>query len=150
MTPGGKLADRWRKVVEEVRVSSGGGVRARVVEQGGVPLHSVLGKMLPVDGDVCSKEDCEPCLGRQSKHQSCHKVTLGGVGYEQKCMICKEKGKVALYHGESSRTLYTRSKEHYTGYTKRKADNPMYKHQMNFHPGQVAQFNTKASSLRTP
>ena len=34
---------------------------------------------------------------------------VGGVGYEQQCLLRLEEGKVALYHGETSRTLYTRS-----------------------------------------
>ena len=39
------------------------------------------------------------------------------------------------YSGESSRTFYTRTKEHLAGYATKKEDNPMLKHQLNFHPG---------------
>ena len=56
-----------------------------------------------------------------------------GVGYEQQCLLCLEEGKVALYHGETCRTLYTRSREHANGLKKHKTDNPMHKHICNHH-----------------
>ena len=145
ISPGGRLADKWRRIVEDVRASTGGEVRAKVIEQAGVPLHSMLGKAVPRCEDLCSKADCQPCLGKQTKHQSCHRGALGGVGYEQECLLCKEQGKVALYHGESGRTLYTRSKEHQRDLEKKKADNPMFKHLQNFHPGEVAKYNIKST-----
>ena len=127
-----------------MRVSTGGEVSARVVEQGGVPIHTVLDKPVHQDDDTCSKGDCIPCRSGQTKHQSCHRGAIGGVGYEQQCLLCLEEQKVAIYHGETSRTLYTRSKEHCTGQKKKKDDNPMHKQQANFHPGQEVQFSIKA------
>ena len=135
MTPGGRLAAKWKKVAEDIRWSTGGDVSARVVEQGGIPLHAVLGKPLPQQEDNCRKTDCQPCLGGQTKHQSCHQGALGGVGYELECNICKLEGKMAVYSGETSRTFYTRTKEHLSGFATKKEDNPMLKHQSNFHPG---------------
>ena len=147
ITPGGRLAEKWRRAVEDVRISSGGAVSAKVVEQGGIPLHSILVNTEPRCEDHCSKTDCQSCLSGQTKNQSCHRGALGGVGYEAECLICEQEGRIALYHGESSRTLYTRSKEHWNDYNKRKADKPLYKHQKNFHPGQVAQFKIKATKF---
>ena len=144
MTPGGRLAAKWRKVVEESRITSSGDVRAKVVEQGGVPLHAILVKPLPRSDDTCTKRDCQPCQGEQTRHLSCHKGTLGGVGYELQCNICKEEDKVAVYHGESSRTFYTRTKEHMAGYTSKRKENPILKHQTNFHPGQEPNYIMKA------
>ena len=145
ITPGDRLAEKWKKVAEEMRVSTGGEVCAKVVEQGGVPIHTVLVKPMPQQGDICTKGDCIPCRSGQTKNQSCHKGAIGGVGYEQQCLICLEDQKVAIYHGESSRTLYTRSKEHCAGLRQKKADNPMHKHQANFHPGLEADFSIKAT-----
>ena len=99
---------------------------------------------LPRWEDNCCKTDCQPCLGGQTRHQSCHKGALGGVGYEMECNICKEDNKVAVYHGESSRTLFTRTKEHMTGFTSKKKDNPLFKHQTNFHPGLQPNYTMKA------
>ena len=130
--------------MEDVRISTGGEVRGKIVEQGGVPLHSMLVKPLPRWKDSCNQADCQPCQGGQTRNQSCHQGALGGVGYELECKLCKEEGKVALYHGESSRTLYTRTKEHMNGHASKKKDNPIYKHQTNFHPGQEPNYTMKA------
>ena len=75
---------------------------------------------------------------------ACHRGALGGVGYEMECDQCKEEGKVALYHGQSSRTLPTRTKEHVAGYRKNHQDNPIVKHQANFHPGLQPKLSMKA------
>ena len=39
--PGGRLAERWKKVVEEMKSSSGGLVKAVVVEKPGLPCLSI-------------------------------------------------------------------------------------------------------------
>ena len=56
-SPGGRLAECWRKVAEEVRVSSGGLVRATVVEQPGVRLSALLVDNLPGEQDLCNKTE---------------------------------------------------------------------------------------------
>ena len=91
-----------------------------MVEQGGVPY---LPKSESQSEDKCNQQDSQSCFGGQSKLQSCHRGALGGMGYEQEFLRCKEEGKTALYHGETSRTLYTRSNEHWRDLRKRKADN---------------------------
>ena len=59
-SPGGRLAECWRKVAEEVRVSSGGLVRATVVEQPGVRLSALLVDNMPGEQDLCNKLECNP------------------------------------------------------------------------------------------
>jgi hypothetical protein len=73
ITPGGRLAERWRKVVMDVGVGTNGEVNAKVVEQGGIPIQAILNKP-PTDNDddECSKEDCLPCTSGQTKLKSCH------------------------------------------------------------------------------
>ena len=46
MSPGGTLEVRWRKVLEEMRASSGGLVRGYVTEQSGVLLLSPAGEVV--------------------------------------------------------------------------------------------------------
>jgi hypothetical protein len=125
-----------------------GEVNAKVVEQGGIPIQAILNKPPPdADDDECSKVDCLPCTSGQTRLKSCHRGAVGGVGYEQQCLLCLEEGNVALYHGETSRTLYTRSREHANGLKKQKADNPMHKHMCNHHPGQRPAFSTKVTKF---
>ena len=147
ITPGGRLAEKWRKIAEDVKVCTNGNVRAKIVEQGGIQLQAILNKPPPEDTDTCPKEDCLPCKSGQTKQKSCHRAAVGGVGYEQQCLLCLQDDKIALYHGETSKTLYKRSTQHAYGLNKKKADNPMYKHMSNFHPGLEPNFITKATKF---
>ena len=36
------MAEKWKRVAEEVRISSGGKVRAAVIEQSGLPISALL------------------------------------------------------------------------------------------------------------
>ena len=125
MSPGGRLASKWKKVLAECRASSGGLVRGYVAEQSGISLGSLLYSSQPGEKDSCSQEDCNPCKTGTSKKLSCRKVT---------CLTCGEGGQCSYYHGETSRTLYSRQKEHFTGFYKRKENNALYKHQELHHP----------------
>ena len=82
-----------------------------------------------------------PCKSGQTKHKSCHRGAVGSVGYDQQCLLCLQDGKIALYHGETSKTLYKRSTQHASGLSKQKAD------MSNFHPGQEPSFTTKATKF---
>ena len=52
-SPGGKLAAKWREVVDEVRQSSGGLVRGYVAEKSGTPLLALLFNNQPGEKDLC-------------------------------------------------------------------------------------------------
>jgi hypothetical protein len=140
MSPGGKLAARWRKTLEQVRVSSGGRVRGYVAEQSGVPLSALLYSSQPGEQDSCGQADCNPCARGTTRRLSCRRVARGGMVYSCECITCKERGVAegtriqSWYHGETSRTLYTRQKEHYTGLQSRKQDNALFKHKELHHP----------------
>jgi hypothetical protein len=142
-SPGSRLAERWRRVAEEVRVSSGGLVRATVVEQAGVPLSALLVDPLPGGQDLCEEADCNPCRTGTTRRLSCHRSNLGGCVYNCLCMTCKEEDgreRVSHYHGRTSRCLYTRQLEHFEGLAKKKEDNPLYKHKELHHQGEDCQF----------
>ena len=149
-SPGSRLAGIWKKVVEEVRMSSGGRVRATVVEKPGVKVSALLVDPLPGEDDFCGKDDCNPCTSGTTKRKSCHQSTTGGMVYEGKCDTCGEvvedgrEAPTSLYHGRTSRTLYTRVKEHEDGYRKKKEDNPLWKHREKFHPDEWCEFTFRA------
>ena len=146
MSPGGRLAERWRRVVEEVRQSSGGLVRATVVEKPGIPISSLLVDSMPGELDDCGKPDCNPCVGGTTKRLSCHRSTRGGMVYHGQCTTCKEQGMgdgdpvLSYYHGRTSRCLYTRQKEHLAGLVAKKEDNALWKHQELHHPDRECSF----------
>jgi hypothetical protein len=134
MSPGGRLAARWKRVLEEMRVSSGGRVRGYVAEQSGVPLSALLYSAHLGEQDSCGQPDCNPCVRGTTQRLSCRRVTRGGLVYSCRCLTCEERGEddakvESWYHGETSRTLYTRQKEHMKGLAGRKPDNALFKHQ---------------------
>ena len=145
-SPGGKLAEKWRKVMEEVRESSSGLVRGYVAEKSGIPLSALLFNTQPGEKDNCGKNDCNPCSRGTTKRLSCRKVSLGGMVYSCSCLSCKlaEQEKVSMYHGRSARTLYTRQSEHISGCVAKRTDNALFKHTQLFHEGVMPEFEFQA------
>ena len=140
MSPGGRLASKWRQVLQEMRTSSGGLVRGYVAEQSGTPLGSILYSSQPGEVDSCGQADCNPCRRGTSKKLSCRKVTRGGQVYSCTCLTCREDGRESWYHGETSRTQFSRQREHENGRVKKKESNALNKHEQLHHPGQKADF----------
>ena len=117
-SPGGQLAAKWKKVVDEVRESSGGLIRGYVAEKSGIPLSALLYNNQLWEKDHCGKEDCNPCRSGTTKRLSCRKVSTGGMVYSCCCLTCRQavELKESWYHGRSARTLYTRQGEHNAGF----------------------------------
>jgi hypothetical protein len=139
MSPGGRLAARWRRVLEEMRVSSGGRVRGYVAEQSGVPLAALLYSSQPGEQDSCGQADCNPCSRGTTRRLAYRRVSRGGLVYSCRCLTYEEREEddvkvESWYHGETSRTLYTRQKEHMAGLAGRKPENALFKHQELHHP----------------
>ena len=146
-SPGGRLAERWRRVLEEVRRSSGGLVRGTVVEQGGLPISALLVDPQPGEQDLCGKQDCNPCEAGTTRRMSCHRQTLGGMVYYCYCKTCKEmvhpqgvEETNSFYHGRCARCLYTRQKEHTAGLAAEKEENPLWKHKELHHQDEEPEF----------
>ena len=144
MSPGGRLAHKWRQVMEEMRTSSGNLVRGYVAEQSGIPLGSLLYSSQPGEVDSCGQDDCNPCRRGTTRKLSCRKVTRGGQVYSCTCLTCRDVGQSeAWYHGETSCTLYSRQREHLNGLARKKQTNALYKHEENHHPDNVPEFEFK-------
>ena len=138
ISPGGRLAEKWRRVAEEVRVSSGGKVRPAVIEQSGLPISALLVDPTQGEEDYCGRADCNPCQTGTTRRMSCHRSGVGGMVYSCQCSTCKEEvvqvqGRdepiCSKYHGRSACCLYTRQKEHFLGWVGKKEENALYKHQ---------------------
>ena len=148
-SPGGKLATKWRQVLEEVRESSGGLIRGYVAEKSGIPLSALLFNTQPGEKDHCARDDCNPCRRGTTKKLSCRKVSLGGMVYACTCLSCKMavEEKVSKYHGRTARTLYTRQAEHISGCEAGKADNALFKHTELYHQGVTPEFEFQAEKF---
>ena len=88
-------------------------------EAGGIQLARLFQTDL-ASSEHCGREDCHPCEGNPGKKSNCKQSS---ILYESKCKVCnpdlkgssqKEElqSRVGIYYGETSRSLYERSKEH--------------------------------------
>ena len=57
--------------------------------------------------------------------------------YQVKCRNCEVKGKDRIYHGETARNLYIRSKEHYKAFANQDKHSFMHKHVSKEHADNV-------------
>ena len=148
-SPGGKLASLWRKVLEEMRESSGGLVRGYVAEKSGIPLSALLFNNQLGEKNSCGKADCNPCSSGTTKKLSCRKVSRGGMVYSCSCLGCKMEveSKESWYHGRTARTLYTRQGEHMAGCQAKKSENALFKHAQLHHQGVTPTFQFKAEKF---
>ena len=64
ITPGGRLAERWKRVAEEVRTSSNNKIRPKVVEQTGLPISALLVDPMQGEQDTCGKDEVQPLSER--------------------------------------------------------------------------------------
>ena len=142
-TPNGELLNRWRNIADDIKKQSEDRIRPKIIEQCGTSLKSILCKPSPRESN-CNDHECRVCACEDNKGLECRKTSKGGIGYEIQCMECNENGKRSLYHGETSRTLYTRVKEHFhQGRDTANESRPLLKHIMLHHPGKRVKFNIK-------
>ena len=95
------------------------GTQTKVVEDGGVCARNVLTKSNPFPREECGRNDCVMCSQREihNPRMCCSRMN---VGYEGECARCELKH---TYIGETSRTAYTRIKEHLSNYRAASAAN---------------------------
>ena len=102
---GGKLKKILQEIEDSmVKYSTVG--RVKIVERAGATLAHQILNQTPWTKEACGRIGCKPCV---SKPGSCKKKNLT---YTIECIVCKTQGKVAKYHGESSRTFWDRFRDH--------------------------------------
>ena len=55
--------------------------------------------------------------------------------HPRRCRICRDDNIISVYHGETSRTLYSRLIEHTRSQENKQDDNPLFKHDETIHHG---------------
>ena len=144
-TKHGLLAKRLQEV--EKRLAGTTSFRVRVTEMAGMALSRLLPSTNPWGQSDCGRVDCVICSQDDENKQDCKRRN---VLYESSCTVCrvetdatKEAGKMmncfqkdgkGLYIGESSRSLYERSKEHLRDRNDRQDDSHQVKHWLTDHP----------------
>ena len=121
-THAGKLASMVKEGL--ARCIPPGRTCTKVFEGGGRSVRSVLGNSNPFRRAMCGRPDCPLADNQGGCKEMCYQENIGYVG---KCTRCEadqlaqgvnEDDMVANeYDGESGRTLYTRSNQHYEDYS---------------------------------
>ena len=139
-TPGGELAKELKAIAEREEVA---GMKFKIVETGGTTVKQTVQKSNPTATPGCPFNDCLACKNGRGKGGMC---LQSNVQYQLECTMCTEEDK-GVYIGESSRNLYTRSKEHISKYSsrKRQVESFMHQHQQEHHGGTEADFQAKVT-----
>ena len=142
-TPRGELAQELREIARQEGL---GDLKFKIVELGGVPVKRLLQKSNPTATPGCDSADCLPCSSGRGKGGNCRK---SNVQYQLEFDLCPDTADGCIYIGESSRNLYTRSKEHIAKYESRKQNKDSFikKHQIEVHNDRPAKFNAKVTGM---
>ena len=139
----GELASRMRELMK--RLAKVIGFSVKVVERAGTALKNLFPTTTLWDGNQCGREECTTCYQGAEKLPNCRKASLV---YENVCKRCnpgadskKELVDVksdipTLYVGETSRSVFERSKEHWKAWRSQKEDSHMLRHQVAEHGGE--------------
>ena len=147
---GGTLQASMRQVV--TRLAPLVGFTMRVTERGGTPLSSLLSNKNVGAGQECGRAECRTCDQTGDKREDC---VRRNILYESECGRCEKvnnddvglnmSGKNAtLYVGETSRSLFERTSEHWQAADSMKEESHMVQHMQESHKGEgKPEFNFK-------
>ena len=139
-TPQGELAKELRKIVEHEGIEE---LKFKIVETGGRSVQSEIQKSNPTKTNGCENMECIACQEGRGRGGNCMK---SNVTYEMECRLCPE-GDKCIYVGETSRNLFTRTKEHMEKYRseRRNPDSFIKQHQVERHQDVPAEFSAKVT-----
>ena len=140
-TPNSELAKMLKEIADQEPNQK---MRFKIVERGGRTIERSLMRPNPLGHEGCNKNDCPICT-QSGGGKLCHK---GNVCYS---FDCQAPGCDAAYGGETHRNGYTRGLEHVKKYNKKDENSFMYRHQVEKHNGEPANFKMKVvKSFKDP
>ena len=138
-TPNSELVNLLKKVAED---EAEAGINFKLIETGGMSMRRVLQVSNPMETKGCEEADCLPCKNGRGDGGNCRGC---GINYEIECELCPD-GEKGVYIGESSRNLYTRSKEHLSRHRTGALTSFMVKHQASAHQGEDASYKARVTA----
>ena len=144
---GGELASRLRELTKKLEKVVGFSVK--IVERAGTTLKNMFSTTPLLDGNKCGRKECNTCNHGAEMIPNYRKASLV---YENVCRRCnpgagadKELEEVkddtpTLYVGESSCSVFERSREHWGVWRNNKEDSHMPHHQRAKHGGDNPDF----------
>ena len=104
---------------------------------GGQTLREQICKSNRWAGKPCEHEQCFSC--KEEHGGDCRRKS---VGYRITCRECR-----AEYHGETSRTMFCRGKEHMKGLDEKKKESVLWEHSQSAHEGQQIDYTMQATGF---
>ena len=117
-------------------------MKFKIIETAGLSMRRVLQVSNPMESKGCDSPDYLPCKDGRGSGGNCRGC---GTNYQIECQLCPD-GEKAVYIGESSRNLYTRSREHMARYQAGKNTSFMAKHQDTAHHGHEASYKAMVTA----
>ena len=122
----------------EIEMSKITRFKVRYQEAGGIQLARLFSTDLG-KGQPCGREECQPC-GRQDE-ENIPNCKQSSILYESSCQICNKdtnrkeepSGRLGIYYGETSRSLFERSREHFKDAADFSEGSHMIKHWLTSH-----------------
>ena len=105
--------------------------KVRLIEKTRDKLKSMLMQGNPWERNTCPRQDCHSCKTEDKLRSDC---TRPNITYVSECTLCKDQNNKVQYLGESSRSLYERTKEYISDAHKQKPDSQIFTHGRNDHP----------------
>ena len=125
-TPRGELKKRLMKKIQDTNV------KLKIVEKNGTTVKSLFQKA-KLQRTPCVDDSCLIC--KKDEKYICRQES---VTYEMKCETCK-----AQYIGETSRTAYTRIKEHMMDMRNKTENSVIWRHNQENHRGEEQMIEAK-------
>ena len=120
-TPNSQLLSLLKKTEEMYKIYEN--KRVKFVEKPGMKIINRVSLADPFRRN-CTEDDCLSCKD-SDVYTNCRKFN---IGYSLVCKLCEERGITRVYQGESSRSLYLRSKDHVRDLRKENKHSVMDKH----------------------
>ena len=135
-TPESEFKRRIQQVIRRLKM------KIKVVERAGTTIKGLLQRSNPFGHWICDRDMCLICS--QESEENCR--TRGCV-YEYTCEDCGRK-----YHGQTSRSIYERNKEHQESWIKKDDECPLQRHANMHHNGRhyVAELKVLAKCYGKP
>ena len=130
-TPESELKDPHVREIKDV------GFKIKVVEQSGITVKRTLQRSDPFKEKNCRNINCLVCS--TGGKGSCRST---GATYELVCQVCHHK-----YIGETSRSAYTRGKEHLHALEQWEESSVMWRHSCDKHGGDVLGFTMNVTGM---
>ena len=144
-TPGSVLLHRMRAVADKEKNPK---LRLRICERGGVQISRQLMKSNVTQTGNCGDAKC-PVYNEKGCGSICRKSN--NINYQYSCQLppCKpadSEESRSCYHGETSKNIFTRGKQHWENQFNPKKQSFIRDHQQQDHEGAPANFKIKVLS----